>query len=219
MYHRNPAHSYRAASMNVAERLQLLAERQVTADERRRAAGEIVRLRAALREKDAELEAARQETETVRAKVASARAPSVDTEALQETRRKLHRLTADMANLRRRQGEERDRVSAEARSALLREFVEILDGFDRALAASPDPGSVWHQGSEALQRQMQALLVRAGVVALGAVGERFDPRLHEAVGTTDRSTQPSDTIAAVVQSGYRLEDGALIRPARVVVVR
>lgn len=200
------------------------------------ALGKIDRLQGVLKEhKDSlgavrtELRIAREDTAAARQDAAAARQDAAatraalaayepaDAEALQDSRRKLQRLAADLANLRRRQEEERDRARTEARAGLLREFVEILDGMERALAASMDTESAWHQGSVALRRQLEQVLTRAGVVRLGDEGEWFDPHLHEAVGTTSHSDQPPDHIAAVVQAGYRFDDGALIRPARVVV--
>ncbi|MFT5684050.1 MAG: molecular chaperone GrpE [Myxococcota bacterium] len=219
MYNRNPAYFQSTQRHNMSERLQrqILAERQAAADE-------ITRLRAALQEREAslrtahaELQLAQQDAAVARQEAATARQEPADTEALQDTRRKLHRLAADMANLRRRQGEEQTRVRTEARAGLLREFVEILDGMDRALAANTDTESPWHQGSVALKRQMMLLLSRAGVERFGAVGEVFSPHLHEAIGATPHSDQPVDHIAATVQAGYRFDDGSLIRPARVVV--
>jgi molecular chaperone GrpE len=206
-------------------------QRQIIA-ERRAAGDEIARLRAALQEKEAtlrvalaELDASRQDAAAARQALAEQEAlckealckEPADVEALGDARRKLHRLAADMANLRRRQGEEQDRARTEARAGLLREFVEILDGMERALASSADTDSPWHQGSEALKRQMEQLLERAGVERLGEAGEPFDPRIHEAVGTTVHCAQPAEHIAATVQAGYRFADGGLIRPARVVV--
>lgn len=193
------------------------------------ALGTIDRLRDALQDREAALHTARTELRRSREDAAAARQDAAearaalgahepaDAEALQDSRRKLHRLAADLANLRRRQDEERDRARTEARAGLLREFVEILDGMERALAASTDTESVWHEGSVALKRQLEQVLTRAGVSRLGDVGEWFDPRLHEAVGTTPHSAQPADHIAAVVQAGYQFVDGSLIRPARVVV--
>ena len=227
MYPRNRARFHPASYAGTVDRLQ----RQILT-ERRAAADEIARLRAALQDRDAQLRMARSEAdlarraaevsreEAVAAREALAARPEraqADPAALSDARRKLHRLAADMANLRRRQDEALAQARSEARAVLLREFVEVLDGMERALEISTEPDSPWHQGSEALRRQMEAVLTRAGVQRLGAVGERFDPRLHEAVGTTPHSEQPVDHIAATLQAGYRFDDGTLIRAARVVV--
>lgn len=131
------------------------------------------------------------------------------------------RLSADIANLRRRQAEEVDRARRSARARLLREFVESLDVLERALDSHPDPESAWHKGTDGVRRKMLATLTQAGVERLGAVGEVFDPRIHEAVGLDPTGSVPAEHIARVMQPGYRFTDtqiaDALIRPARVIV--
>ena len=220
MYHRNSAFSHSPRSSGVIERLQrqILAERRASADE-------LARLQAALQQTEASLRTARAEARIVQeqllraqdaaadarlqadkaraalAQAADAPAASADASALADTRRKLHGLAADLANLRRRQDEEQARARTEARSGLLRGFVEILDGMERALAASTDTDSAWHQGSIALHRQMMRLLEREGIERLGAEGAAFDPRQHEAVGTTPHPDVAADHIVAVVQAG------------------
>lgn len=225
MYHRNPASTQSPRTSGIIERLQ----RQLQA-ERRASADESARLRAALQQREASLRTVRAELRgtqeqlvlarrqaTEAAAASSREEDTAEASALTEARRRLHRLAADLANLRRRQGEEQARARLEARSALLRSFVEILDGMERALAASTDTDSAWHQGSQALHRQMVLLLEREGIERLGAEGAAFDPRLHEAVGTAMDTAVPPDHIVAMVQAGYRFADGSLIRPARVVV--
>lgn len=240
MYHRNPAPPLSPRMAGMVERLR----RQILA-ERRSSAGELRRLRAALEQKEASLRAARVElrraqeqvvvaqgeAESARRQAIQARTESrtarptpptpnessADAPALADARRRLHQLAADLANLRRRQGEEQARARSEARAGLLSGFVEILDGMERALDASTDTHSAWHEGSVALHRQMAHLLEREGIERLGAAGEAFDPRLHEAVGTTPHADVAPEHIAAIVQSGYRFAGGGLIRPARVVV--
>ena len=60
-------------------------------------------------------------------------------------------------------------------------------------------------------------LSRAGAEPIGRVGEHFDPARHEAVALRPGNGKPDDTVLAVPQVGYRLDDGTLVRPARVVV--
>lgn len=131
------------------------------------------------------------------------------------------RLSADIANLRRRQAEELARARRSASAALLREFVESLDVLERALAADPDPDSAWHQGTEGVRRKMLATLKQAGVERLGVVGEPFDPHIHEAIGLDPDAAVDAEHVAQVMQPGYRFvgtqSADALIRPARVIV--
>jgi molecular chaperone GrpE len=130
-------------------------------------------------------------------------------------------LAADLANLQRRQDEELSRARRAARGALLRDFVASLDILEQALASNPDTDSPWHRGTAGVSRQMRETLQRAGVERLGAVGEPFDPYVHEAVGMDPTADVAPQHVAKVMQPGYRFEGvqtaDALIRPARVIV--
>jgi molecular chaperone GrpE len=66
--------------------------------------------------------------------------------------------------------------------------------------------------------QMEAILERQGVQRLGAVGERFDPERHEAIGVRFTDDVPDQTIVEVARSGFALGDRVL-RPAQVIVSR
>jgi len=148
-----------------------------------------------------------------------------DQELIGALEERVRRLSTDLKNQQRRQGDEVARAERATRSRLVRDFVETLDTMEQALAAHPNPDDPWVEGSRAIARQMEHVLRRAGVERLGDVGERFNPHEHEAVGLTSEAdgVEP-DHIAQVHQAGYRFaervgEADALIRPARVVVVR
>ena len=124
------------------------------------------------------------------------------------------RAKADFENYRKRSA--RDAADAERRgkAVLARELLPSIDNLERALAAA-DEGSEVARGVALVHGELQATLGRAGVESYDPVGERFDPNLHEAI-----STRADDAEAGVVvetlERGYRL-DGALLRPARVIV--
>jgi molecular chaperone GrpE len=69
---------------------------------------------------------------------------------------------------------------------------------------------------EATHQAFLDTLKRYGVEPMKALGQPFDPALHEAVGAAHDSTLPVDTVIHVVQAGYR-EGDKLLRPARVLV--
>lgn len=123
------------------------------------------------------------------------------------------RALADLDNYRKRSARETERRVAEAREALLRDWLEALDSVERALRMTPED-----QGLQAVLAQMEAILQRHGVTRLGAAGERFDPERHEAVGTRATDGVPDRTIVEVARSGFALADRVL-RPAQVVVSR
>ena len=144
--------------------------------------------------------------------------PEAEIERLKEELRREHdtvlRALADFDNYRRRV--ERDRASA-ARSGkrdVILSLLEVLDGFDRALQHIGDAPSSVAQGVQAIHRNLLGVLERHGVTRFDSVGEPFDPRFHDAIGTVDSDEVESVRVAEELQRGYRWEDEVL-RPARV----
>ena len=132
-------------------------------------------------------------------------------------REHIRRLEADLANVRRRTQEEIEQARRAEKVAGLGRLAEVLDAVSQAVAASPDPDSPFHAGNVSLKAMVQTAIQRAGATAFGAVGEPFDPLLHEAIAVVPAGGAPG-TVLDVVQVGLQLADGALVRPARVVVV-
>jgi molecular chaperone GrpE len=101
-----------------------------------------------------------------------------------------------------------------ATRGLLVQLVPVLDDFQRAIGAVPesDRESSWVQGVQLIEKKLQALLEREGVTPIEAIGQPFDPALHEAVATEEGSTQ--NIVVEVYQPGYRHGQG-LLRPAMV----
>jgi molecular chaperone GrpE len=127
------------------------------------------------------------------------------------------RALADLDNYRKRSARELERRVAEAREALLRDWLLALDSLERALRMEP-PDSPALSGLQAVLEQMEAILERYGVSRIGATGERFDPERHEAVGVHNAGDVPDRTIVDVARSGFVLGDRVL-RPAEVIVAR
>lgn len=139
---------------------------------------------------------------------------------LEETKDKYLRAAAQVENVRK--WTERDILARakEAQRDLLRQFLEVMDNLERALAQSAeqtDP-TVLYQGVQLTRNQFAKVLAQAGVERIRVEpGQAFDPNYHEGVevrfGAVD---QP--TIVAVTQPGY-LYENHLLRPAGVIVVR
>jgi molecular chaperone GrpE len=123
------------------------------------------------------------------------------------------RARADLENYRKRTAREVERRAAEAREAMLLDWLQAVDSVERALAMTPDA-----EGLRAVLEQMEAILARHGVARDGAPGEPFDPERHEAVGVADGNGAGPPTIADVARSGYSV-GGRVLRPAQVVVTR
>lgn len=131
------------------------------------------------------------------------------------------RAEADLQNYRRRAQRDLEESVRFAEDRLLLESIAHLDDLDRALtmareARAPDP---WVQGVQLVANRVLDDLARHGVTPIQALGERFDPELHEAMLEVDA---PADVepghIVQVVREGYRRGPRAL-RAARVVVAR
>lgn len=137
----------------------------------------------------------------------------------QELRREhdMHmRALADFDNYRRRVERERESEARRGKRDIILSILEVLDGFDRALKHVGDAPESVSAGFEALHRKLLNMLEAQGVAPFITVGERFDPRLHEAIGSLDNDEYEPGRVVEEVQRGYRWGD-ELLRPARVLV--
>jgi len=136
-----------------------------------------------------------------------------------ELTRDLQRLAADFSNYRKRNEAERIEFVKYAKADLIRKLLDVLDGYDRALETTPGDaeGQPWLEGLRLVERKLRQLLESEGLQPLEAVGQPFDPYLHEAVAHLE-SDAPEGTVISEYQKGYRLHD-RVIRPALVTVAK
>jgi molecular chaperone GrpE len=129
----------------------------------------------------------------------------------------LKRMAADFANYRKRNEAERTEFAKFAKSDLIAKILDVLDGFDRALATIPEElkGTPWVEGMWLLERKLRGILETEGLKPVDSIGVQFDPYQHEAVAHVP-SDQPEGTVITEHQKAYRLHD-KLIRPALVTV--
>lgn len=141
---------------------------------------------------------------------------------LTEERRLLHeqllRRQAEFENFRKRTDRERSEIALKARADLINEMLPILDNFERALNSVNSPEDAVQEGIltgiRLIHRQFLDCLIGMGLNPIQAVGEPFDPHLHEAVTTEVTADQPENTILEELRRGYKLGD-KLIRPSMV----
>ena len=132
-----------------------------------------------------------------------------------ENTRSWQRTAADFANYRRRTEQERGAMAQLSNAVLISKMLSVLDDFDRALASVPeDAHEGWVEGIRLVERKLRTVLESEGVTPIEAVGQRFDPNLHEAVVHEETSEYPDNVVIDEVQRGYRLGDRVL-RPALV----
>lgn len=123
------------------------------------------------------------------------------------------RTLADFDNFRKRVERERQEIHRYALLEPMREILPILDNLERALAASGRAEDL-KLGVELILKQMQDLLSRLNVLAVPALGRRFDPAVHQAVMQEEDAGVGEPTVSSELQKGYTLHD-RLIRPAMV----
>jgi molecular chaperone GrpE len=94
-----------------------------------------------------------------------------------------------------------------------------LDDLHKALDHKPkDVDDAWVKGLELSVRKLDEALSAHGLEPIESVGARFDPKLHEAIGSEESVEHPEDTITSELRRGYRIRD-RVVRPALVKVAR
>jgi len=127
----------------------------------------------------------------------------------------LQRERASFQNYKKRIEAERGAQAERIRGDVLLRLLPVLDDFYRATDAVPDDQrNGWYEGVLLIQRKLERFLEEQGVSEIQALGERFDPNFHEAVGVDTDSDAAPETITEVLQRGYRQKDRVL-RPALV----
>ena len=130
------------------------------------------------------------------------------------------RIAAEYENFRKRTARERVEMWQRAQAEVVSNILDALDDFERVLQLDSASASVEDviKGVELVERKLLRELESAGLERVGRVGEAFDPKHHEAIGSLPAGTEEEDhTVGAILQSGYKF-GGALIRPAMVQVL-
>lgn len=130
------------------------------------------------------------------------------------------RAAAEFSNARRRAELRAESEVRSSRERLLNSIIPIMDDFERAFQLVPEDetDSTWVNGFVLILRKLQGVLLREGVTVIEAQGQPFDPSLHQAVMVEAVEGAESDTVVAVLQQGYMLDDKVL-RPAMVKVAQ
>jgi molecular chaperone GrpE len=129
---------------------------------------------------------------------------------------RLARLQAEFENARKREARERADFRDFAISGAIEQFLPVLDNFQLALGSSGTVEQL-RTGVELIVKQMEEVLRSLNVQPVETVGSRFDPRVHEALESVERSDLPDHQVLEEVRRGYRIRD-RLLRPALVRIV-
>ncbi len=141
-------------------------------------------------------------------------------EQAQENQDKYLRLYAEFENFRKRSQKEKEELGRYAHEQVIKELLPILDDFERALshAEIAQDVKVLVEGLKMVEKQMVGALERFGLKSFSALGETFNPHLHEAMAHQASHEHAPDTVMAEYRRGYTLH-GKLVRPALVAVAK
>ncbi len=125
---------------------------------------------------------------------------------------------ADFINYKKQEEDRKANFSESIRGRILARFLIVLDSFNLAFANKEAWSKVdenWRKGIEHIYNQLNAIFEEYDVKEIGAVGENFDPNIHQSIEikSTDKK-EDNHKISEVIQKGYKLGD-RVIRVARV----
>lgn len=129
---------------------------------------------------------------------------------------RLLRLQAEFDNYRKRTQKEKAEIIKYASEHLIEELLPVLDNFERAASSAqlnPDL-KTFSQGVDLIFRQLQTALGKEGLKMIEAMGQPFDPNLHDAVLRVESDEHPENTVVEELQKGYYLKEKVL-RPSMV----
>jgi molecular chaperone GrpE len=129
---------------------------------------------------------------------------------------RIARLQAEFDNARKRQEREKQEFRDYATGSVVEQFLPVLDNFALALSSTGTAEQL-RTGVELIVKQMDETLRQLQVQTVPTVGQQFDPRLHEALGSVEREDLPDHSVAEEIRKGYRIRE-RLLRPALVRIV-
>src|SRR5882672_4324067 len=128
------------------------------------------------------------------------------------------RSQADFENYKKRSAREKEEAIKYANASLLEKLVSIVDHFKLGLEAARGESekSPIYSGMSLVLKQLQDFLAENGLQPIDAIGQKFDPNLHEAIAHEPSDEVPEGVVIRQTRRGYRLKD-RLLRPSAVVV--
>ena len=115
------------------------------------------------------------------------------------------RLAAEFDNFRKRTAKEKEASYGHGKADTVAKLLPVYDNLERALQ-QPTEDAAYKKGVEMTMSELVKILNGLGVEIFGAVGETFDPNLHNAVMHTDDETLGENVISMVFQRGFKLGD-------------
>ncbi len=156
-------------------------------------------------ENQAEIEGLREELEALRREK-------------DELLEKLHRVAADYDNYQKRAARQIAEATAHEKETLIKALLPVLDNFEHVLVNADNVEDVeaFAKGVQIVYEHTLGVLAGQGVEQIKALGEKFDPAVHEAIVQQSDDTKEDSIVLGELQRGYKL-NGRVIRASRVIV--
>lgn len=136
-----------------------------------------------------------------------------------ELKEKILRMAAENQNTRKRLVKQHQDAHTYRHQDILRDLADVIDNFERAIESSVDSRDFdnFHEGILMIEKQFSGMLTeKYGLERIGAVGDLYDPAVHEAMMLEESPEVDTETVKQVYQAGYRLHN-RILRPAKVIV--
>lgn len=132
-------------------------------------------------------------------------------EKIEELTDRVRRQMAEFDNFRKRTEKEKTQMFETGAKSIVEKILPVVDNFERGLAAvtEEEKGTPFVEGMEKIYKQMMTVLEKAGVKPIEAVGQEFDPNLHNAVMHVEDEEFGENIIAEEFQKGYTYRDSVV----------
>ena len=148
-------------------------------------------------------------TEEVKEETAAEEKPQAEENEFEkkynDVNEKYMRTLAEYDNYRKRTIKEKESIYPEAKAVVVEKFLPVMDNFERALDSAENKDA-FYEGIVMLKKQMDDVLTALGVEEIKAVGEVFNPELHNAVMHIDDEAAGENIIVEEFQKGYKIGD-------------
>ncbi len=116
------------------------------------------------------------------------------------------RLLAEYDNFKKRTAREKEAIYIDAASDTITELLPVIDNLQRALDSFDDKENDFYKGIEMVYKQTEEIFKKLGVEEIKAVGEEFNPELHNAVMHIEDESVTENTIVEQFQKGYTYKE-------------
>lgn len=149
-----------------------------------------------------------EEVEEVKEEIKEEETPKEENEfekKYNDVNEKYMRTLAEYDNYRKRTIKEKESIYPEAKAVVIEKFLPLMDNFQRALDSAENKDA-FYEGIVMLKKQMDEVFTTLGVEEIKAVGEQFNPELHNAVMHIDDEEAGENTVVEEFQKGYKIGD-------------